>query len=231
MVVSRNTISPSLSVRPDRLRSEPCPHKTIREGHPPSLIMPPIRSPKLKERQKLADEIQKLGIEMSPCSLCSKHDRKCIISDDGSRCSECTRRGKKCDAKGPSLADWEALDREENRLRREREETSTLLMESVAKTSALLMESVTKVQEAAAKLQRLEKTQRLWKTRAKEMLRRGLKTMDELDAAEEAERASVPAPVNPSGSPLGPPDDLFSLEAYEHLFDSSGGMLLGASGS
>ena len=168
---------------------------------------------------------------MSPCSLCSKHDRKCIVSDDGSRCSECTRRGKKCDAKGPSLADWEALDREENRLRREREETSTLLMESVTKTSALLMESVTKVQEAAAKLQRLEKTQRLWKTRAKEMLRRGLKTMDELDAAEEAERASVPAPVNPSGSPLGPPDDLFSLEAYEHLFGFSDGTPLGASGS
>jgi len=220
MVVSRNTISPSLSVRPDRLRSEPCPHKTIREGHPPSLIMPPIRSPKLKERQKLADEIQKLGIEMSPCSLCSKHDRKCIISDDGSRCSECTRRGKKCDAKGPSLADWEALDREENRLRREEEETSTLLMESV-----------TKVQEAAAKLQRLKKTQRLWKTRAREMLRRGLKTMDELDAAEAAERLSESAPVNPSASPLDPHDDPFSLEAYEHLFGSSNGTLLGASGS
>src|SRR5208282_1819614 len=187
MVVSRNTISPSLSVRPDRLRSEPCPHKTIREGHPPSLIMPPIRSPKLKERQKLADEIQKLGIEMSPCSLCSKHDRKCIISDDGSRCSECTRRGKKCDAKGPSLADWEVLDREENRLRREEEETSTLLMESV-----------TKVQQAAAKLQCLKKTQRLWKTSAREMLRWGLKTMDELDAAEAAERLSESAPVNPS---------------------------------
>ena len=220
MVVSRNTISPSLSVRPDRLRSEPCPHKTIREGHPPSLIIPPIRSPKLKERQKLADEIQKLGIEMSPCSLCSKHDRKCIISDDGSRCSECTRRGKKCDAKGPSLADWEALDREENRLRREEEETSTLLMESV-----------TKVQEAAAKLQRLKKTQRLWKTRAREMLRRGLKTMDELDAAEAAERLSESAPVNPSASPLDPHDDPFSLEAYEHLFGSSNGTLLGASGS
>src|SRR5208282_1076735 len=219
MVVGGNTITPSLSVRPDRLRSEPCPHKTIREGHPPSLIMPPIRSPKLKERQKLADEIQ-LGIEMSPCSLCSKHDRKCIISDDDSRCSECTRRGKKCDAKGPSLADWEALDREENRLRREEEETSTLLMESV-----------TKVQEAAAKLQRLKKTQRLWKTRAREMLRRGLKTMDELDAAEAAERLSESAPVNPSASPLDPHDDPFSLEAYEHLFGSSNGTLLGASGS
>ena len=157
---------------------------------------------------------------MSPCSLCSKHDRKCIISDDGSRCSECMRRGKKCDAKGPSLADWEALDQEENRLRREKEETSTLLMELV-----------TKVQEAAAKLQRLEKTQRLWKTRAKEMLRRGLKTMDELDAAEAAERLSESVPVNPSGSPLNPPDDPFSLEAYEHLCGSSDGMLLGALGS
>src|SRR5271166_6090664 len=220
MVVSHNTISLSLSIRRDRLRFEPCPHKTIREGHLPNLIMPPIRSPKLKERQKLADEIQRLRIEMSPCSLCSKHDRKCIISDDGSRCSECTRRGKKCDAKGPSLADWEALDREENRLRREREETSTLLMESV-----------TKLQEAAAKLQRLKKTQRLWKTRAREMLRRGLKTMDELDAAEAAERLSESASVNPSGSPLDPHDDPFSLEAYEHLFGSSCGTLLGASGS
>jgi len=82
-----------------------------------------------------------------------------------------------------------------------------------------------------AKLQRVEKTQRLLKTRAGEMLRRGLKTMDELDAAEEAERASTPALVNPSGSPLDPPDDLFSLEACEHLFGFSDGTLLGASGS
>src|SRR5208282_4571637 len=98
-------------------------------------------------------------------------------------------------------------------------------------TSTLLMESVTKVQEVAAKLQRLEKTQHLWKTHAREMLRRGLKTMDELDAAEAAERFSESAPVNPSRSPLDPPDDPFSLEAYEHFFGSSNGTLLGASGS
>ena len=54
---------------------------------------------------------------------------------------------------------------------------------------------------------------------------------NKLDTAEGAERASASALTNPSGSPSNPPSDLFSLEAYEHLFGSSNGMLLGASGS
>ena len=175
--------------------------------------MPPVQARKFKEREELHKRIEHHGIEMSPCSYCLKHNKKCIVSDSSTRCGECARFGKKCDVAGPSAAEWQALEREEKRLQTEKEEAFASLAASMAK------------------LQRVEKTQRLLKTRAGEMLRRGLKTMDELDAAEEAERASAPALVSPSGSPLDPPDDLFSLEAYEHLFGFSDGTLLGASGS
>src|SRR5208282_6218452 len=119
----------------------------------------------------------------------------------------------KCDVAGPSAAEWQALEREEKRLQTEKEEAFASLAASMAK------------------LQRVEKTQRLLKTRAGEMLRRRLKTMDELDAAKAPKRLSESAPVNPSGSPLDPPDDPFSLEAYEHLLGSSNSTLLGALGS
>ncbi|OBT70528.1 hypothetical protein VF21_10439, partial [Pseudogymnoascus sp. 05NY08] len=63
---------------------------------------------------------------------------------------------------GPEHPDWVKLEREEDRLDREEEET-------------------------LSKLLRLRKQKRLIRTRGKDMLRRGLKTLDELDAAEEAE--------------------------------------------
>ena len=46
-------------------------------------------------------------------------------------------------------------------------------------------------EETLSKLLRLRKQKRLIRTRGKDMLRRGLKTLDELDAAEEAERAAA----------------------------------------
>lgn len=101
---------------------------------------------------------------------------------------------------GPEHPDWVKLEREEERLDREEEET-------------------------LSKLLRLRKQKRLIRTRGKDMLRRGLKTLDELDAAEEAERAAVEQPAetappvsdsNSSGdvpplglAPLGSPSPSF----------------------
>lgn len=120
-----------------------------------------------KERLSLSVHIAKCGIEMSPCSFCERNDKKCIVVGEGStRCSECARSGKKCDVEGIPVDDWESLEREEQRIENEREVT-------------------------LARLLRLDKQQQFLKRRGREMLKRGLKTLDELDAEEERERQKV----------------------------------------
>jgi hypothetical protein len=47
--------------------------------------------------------------------------------------------------------------------------------------------------EAAARLARLRKQRKFLKSRARDMLRRGLKSLDELDKAEERERLEAEA--------------------------------------
>ncbi len=125
---------------------------------------------------------------MSPCSRCSKYGKKCIVAPDSSRCAECILAGgsTKCDVLGPSAQDWSRLEAEEERLNDEE-----------AKTTAILA-------EAAAKLARLQKQKKSLRTRAREMLRRGVATLDELDRveaveAEERERLNreVPPPFGP----------------------------------
>lgn len=127
---------------------------------------------KLQERNDLVRRIIKNGYElheMDSCSNCVRRNVTCVSSSkDSRRCAECVRRNmkEKCDCMGPEHPDWVKLEREEERLDREEEET-------------------------LSKLLRLRKQKRLIRTRGKDMLRRGLKTLDELDAAEEAERVAA----------------------------------------
>jgi hypothetical protein len=108
---------------------------------------------------------------MTPCTSCNNHGRTCVVLNEQSkRCGECVRRGYNCDVVGPSDGDWRALEREEERLAFE----TRLTREAVA--------------TAMAKLKRLELQRDLLKKRGAEMLRRGLQTLDELDAVEEEER-------------------------------------------
>jgi hypothetical protein len=118
---------------------------------------------KIKERQALALNIEAIGFQMPSCSTCERSGRKCIVADEkSSRCSECVRQGKACDVAGPSMSDWDALDRQEEKLDQEEE-------------------------EAHMKIIRIKKQKKLLRARRKEMVRRGLRTLDELDAAERKE--------------------------------------------
>jgi len=126
--------------------------------------MPCVRSTKIKERVELADRINDIGSEMSPCTNCEKRGRKCVAATmESRRCSECVRRGLKCDVDGPSAGDWAAIRREEDRL-------------------------ATELKETLSKQLRIMKQQELLRSRASDMLRRGLKTLDELDEAEDREQ-------------------------------------------
>jgi hypothetical protein len=125
--------------------------------------MPPQRSLKYRERILLVKSIESLGNEMSPYSYYSHHDRKCIVSEPSSRCSECVCHSGSCDVQGPSTSDLESMLHE--------------------------MEHLNAKDEAAmAKILRLRKQKKFLQSQAKDMLKRGLKTLDELDEAENKEK-------------------------------------------
>src|SRR5438046_3449048 len=99
---------------------------------------------------------------MTPCSNCAWNNLNCIGSKDSSQCSNCISAKKTCDSAPITPKQWESLAREERRLQQEEE-------------------------EAMAKILQLCKQQQRLKSKGKDMLRRGLKTMDELKEAEERE--------------------------------------------
>ncbi|KFZ14162.1 hypothetical protein V501_03378 [Pseudogymnoascus sp. VKM F-4519 (FW-2642)] len=167
--------------------------------------MPSSKHTKIKERQLLADRIKKNGIPMSPCSNCLRSDRDCIVAPGHRRCSECARRNSKCDACAPSPADWERLRKEEERL--EAEEEAAAFQEREAHLRA---------QEAYARRMRLRKQQKALKTRGAEMLRRGLHSLDELEAAEERERVAL---AEANSLPTAPPTT--SPEVFDPELDFS----------
>ncbi len=115
----------------------------------------------------LAIERDPLGVEMTPCSVCSRSGRRCIMLADSKRCSECIRQCRSsCDAFPtlPRVDEWASLDRQQASLQAEEE-------------------------EAMAKILRLRKQQRLLAGRRHEMVLRGLRSLDELDAELEKEKS------------------------------------------
>ena len=111
---------------------------------------------KKKECDSLSRRVKAHGVVMVPCSYCAQNDLSCIGSKDSTRCSNCISAKAICDLTPFTSKQWEDLEKEERRLQQEEE-------------------------EAMAKILRLRKQQRRLKTKAKDMLRQGLKTMDELD--------------------------------------------------
>lgn len=172
--------------------------------------MPPERTAQKKqERETLSLRIKTSGYTMPPdskCAPCLRHGRRCIVLPrDSGRCSECVWRGFSCDAgvRGVSASDWSSLEKEEQRIRAEKKAT-------------------------LAKLLRLERQEEFLRERGMKMLRRGLSSLDELDAVESVERAAVedfererevashqpfssPAPLDPmSFADIDPNDPLWA---------------------
>lgn len=124
-----------------------------------------MTSKETRRRKALIDTIELRGYDAKMyCSFCTVNGRRCIMSTSHSRCSECVRLGRsKCDGKPEFLDGWEALTKQEERLREEEE-------------------------EAMAKILRLRKQQKFLQRRRNDMMARGLRSLQELDEAEEKER-------------------------------------------
>ena len=160
---------------------------------------------KKRERLNLACEIEERGVRMDPCSYCREEKRRCILDRDNpkhTRCSECVRMKKACDAvkplieswesEVPRVSDWESLDRQMEKLDEQEDEALTKLR--------------LQQEETMAKLSRLRKQKGFLKARRAKMRARGLQYLDELDALEEKERKEaeeaakeVTDEVDPSG--------------------------------
>jgi len=148
--------------------------------------------PKTKdnERIKLALKIKTAGVAMVPCSWCSSQHRRCIkdVSDpERTRCSECVRSRKVCDAsvpltdrwetEVPRAEEWESVGRQIDRLDEE-------LDAAMAEVAELQSTAMAKQKVAMAKVVELRRKKNEIKEREKEMMRRGLRYLDELDALE-----------------------------------------------
>ncbi|ELR02931.1 hypothetical protein GMDG_01152 [Pseudogymnoascus destructans 20631-21] len=151
---------------------------------------------KIKERLALSQRVLATGFEMPSCNRCEKKHLKCVVSDDSKCCSQCVRVNARCDACVPSISDWDKIEREEHCLQAEEE-------------------------AAMAKILRLRQQQRLFCSRAKDMLCHGLKTMDKLDEAEEKERREAEAkgallhtPPTTVSEDVAPDQDFFAVLSH-----------------
>ena len=127
---------------------------------------------KKKEQLRLTYKIEDSLIEASPyCSNCLKQSRRCFVdSSRSSKCAEYIRLKLRYDVSGdpqdrnvPRENKLDSLDHQIERLDEQKE-------------------------EAMAKILRLEKQRSLLKARKKEIVRRGLKFLKELDKVEEKEQ-------------------------------------------
>lgn len=126
---------------------------------------------KQKERLALARKIESFGLETIPRSFCVEQGRRCVMDEEkSSRCAECVRSKRSCDGKSdawtrnvPRESGWETIAEQKERLKEQED-------------------------EALAKVLCLRKQRKLLLRREAEMVKRGLRFLDELDEAEEKER-------------------------------------------
>lgn len=172
----------------------------------------PERSTKTTSRVNLYARVLNTSVEMIPCSACEKRENKCVASEGNSkRCALCVRLGlSRCDMGGPVPSDWESLDISKERVEKEWDEAER-------KQNALFE----KQKELQAHFKRLQAQRNFLRRREAEMLRRGLASLDELDAAEEEERLAAErsqpegeaSALADSAVPLDPPMDSALAEA------------------
>lgn len=179
-----------------------------------------MSSTKSLERKQLALEIASDGIEMAPCSFCrnarvkkGESRPKCIIGPRSGKCSECVRKGVKCDVT-VSRPEWERLRDARDALRRDIEKIEEEEVELLQKLAA----------RRAKKIQ-LRKRLRLSEHRTESAVAQEL---EDLEAAEAIEEEFLPAEdfLEPGGfevpDPLFPFSDIVEMPPtdWDHLLSS-----------
>ncbi|KAK4170587.1 hypothetical protein QBC36DRAFT_305832 [Triangularia setosa] len=131
-----------------------------------------------RERTVFSASIDQDGIEIMPCSRCwrAKPQGRCIMKEGSNRCSNCVRLGKSCD--GPNVADSLIKNLSEQKK----------IDEEIAAKENLLAETL----NSLTRLRKQRESMRDW---GAELFRRGMESLDEVDAL----APPSPGPADPSG--------------------------------
>jgi hypothetical protein len=137
---------------------------------------------------------------MPRCSRCASNNTVCIVSSDSRKCASCVRSGRHCDLSF-SASVLERLNREEERLKSKVLEEEDLLL----RRQSELEELQRRQQESLSRIRRLRRQTDDLRQKGSEMLRRGLESLEELEALErreeEEKRSSEAAAASTSAEP------------------------------
>jgi hypothetical protein len=102
------------------------------------------------------------------------------------------------------MSDWAAIEREESRV------------------AAELADTTAKLHEMLARQSRLMKQQQFVRTRAKEMLQRGLDNLDELDAVEAEEQRATGVPTSAGATSVSSDPLVLDPAAFDQWLSGAG---------
>ena len=113
------------------------------------------------------------------CSRCRGSDppQDCVVSESSPRCARCTRLGRSCDVKKFS-------GEELSRIQRARRLLDTQLLEATSVMSGLVAEAkstASKLHDAAAKVERLERTRQFVVAKEHALVAQGMRELDTED--------------------------------------------------
>lgn len=164
------------------------------------------KSTSARRRDTLFAYIDSCGFDVMPCSFCSGRGLRCRMVERSSKCGECVRRGRTCDASGVAVSSREfvvwfgflrvflmsvfvvgRIISESKRLNKEEESAEELL----ASRRAALRQAQADLDESLNRLERLRKQKRQLISKGNEMARLGLQSLDELEAEERKESDAV----------------------------------------
>uniref|UniRef100_L7J819 Zn(2)-C6 fungal-type domain-containing protein n=1 Tax=Pyricularia oryzae (strain P131) TaxID=1143193 RepID=L7J819_PYRO1 len=153
-------------------------------------------------RERLADNIACEGFEVMPCAFCSSRGLSCRMIATNSRCSECVRRGRKCDASAVPVSNLGRLTQEKKKLE---------LQESEVEDEILRLQRASAA--AFNRLLRLRKQKRLLQSRSEVEASRLGAELDREDASERERLGVDELPVAGSSESEVVPD----LQALGHV--------------
>ncbi|KAI6310812.1 hypothetical protein MCOR34_006236 [Pyricularia oryzae] len=126
-----------------------------------SQLVRPVSASSVR-RERLAETIVLEGFEVMPCSSCKARGQSCRMISSNSRCSECVRRGRKCDATSIPITNLGRLNQEKKKLELQESEVEDDILRVQQEIARLQRES----SEKFNRLLRLRKQKRLLQSRS-----------------------------------------------------------------